>query len=193
MEQESLKRALNADVDISIPDDVPLYTYQEHLDLSLENLREQLKIKRDQINRLLQAQSELCNELGEPEKDLPAEDLLPSESDVEDFKGYLGNLQLIKQQRVKAITELRKNIIELTSELDMELSESVANILENKSLKMSIIKRLEQYETTLIEKRVYYRDTIESIKEKLVALWECLEIPPPVRVKFMACSTYTEV
>lgn len=74
-ESENLKRLLKTDVQLPCyeSNEVPLLIVQSELDKSLEDLREQLRLRKEQICELLLEQDALCEELGEPPRALLAD------------------------------------------------------------------------------------------------------------------------
>ena len=106
----------------------------------MECLREKLKKRREEIEKLLNEQKDLCNDLEEPERPLP-KNPLPSEQDMQGFRDHLELLRNEQFARFDRMMELRCEIEEVMAKLEI----SVLNEYDNKDLSCVEIKPIWQF------------------------------------------------
>lgn len=99
--------------------DTRLFSHQKELDISLQNLRDQLEGRQRQIKLLIDQEAALCQTLGEKTKSL-CSDPLPSARDIDDFKFYLTELENEKHSRAETFVLFRSKIQKLVDELEIE-------------------------------------------------------------------------
>lgn len=120
-EASNLKRLLNVNINISPKKNVPLHTTRQQIDESLENLRDELRQRKIEIDKLLVEQEHLCSELGEELREL-LDDPLPTAEDLSDFRNYLDSLQCEKDNRFVEINTIRDNIKCILGKLELSLT-----------------------------------------------------------------------
>ncbi|CAH1730633.1 unnamed protein product [Chironomus riparius] len=191
-EKENLKRLLKEDVEDVPESHVPLYTLQMNIDESLKNLREKLRRRHEQIENYLHEQDVLCSELGESKRPLSA-DPLPSEAEMNQFADHLESLTDLKFKRLAEIMNVREDIKEVVSKLELKVLGDFENNLVNsddlKPTKNNIqkLKDLYQLFESQYQKMKYQ---MEDMKKRLSQLWKFLDIPESHQHKF---DKYTEI
>lgn len=118
MKEEAIKlrRLLKIDLQLQTDENIPFFTLKFKLDESLQDLRELLKNRKEEIYKLRLEQEELCDELNENKREL-LDDPLPTENELNEFRLYLQNLYKIKDERIEEIQQLRHNIKKLLKDL----------------------------------------------------------------------------
>lgn len=122
-EVQDLKRKLNADLDFDLKrsEDMPLEVYQHQLDSHLDEMRKNYSLKMSQIEKCLEVQKELCEELNEGLRELPI-DPLASDSEIYDFENYLLDLKREKARRQNEIECLQHEIHAICEEMGLDSS-----------------------------------------------------------------------
>ena len=211
-EKLDLQRLLNEDVE-EVPDNVPLHTLQKNIDESLDYLREKLKKRREEIEKLLNEQKDLCNgkscqllsvnaffsnllflDLEEPERPLP-KDPLPSEQDMQGFRDHLEQLRNEQFARFDRMMELRSEIKEVMAKLEI----SVLNEYDNKFLSCvemkPTLRNLEKMDQIYENLRIQFekmKHQIEDMRKRLSQLWKFLEISENHQRKFVKYTDYNQ-
>lgn len=194
-EAENLKRLLQEEnVDISVQPGLPLRLVQINLDRSLEKMREQLKLRHDQIDEYLFEQETLCEDLGEAPREL-SKDPLPSEAELCEFRSYLDNLRAEKLQRFDEIAAMRREIKIMMSQLEIiaqsERQDELINARNFPPTRYNLTDLRHLYE--LVSSQFEdLKDNIDKIRGKLDTLWVYLAVSPSVVKKFGKYSDYTQ-
>lgn len=195
-EAENLKRLLNVDVELPSYEspDVPLLRVQSELDRSLEDLREQLRLRKDQICELLLEQEALCEELGEPPRALLA-DPLPTAEEIDEFRLHLEKLKEERSERLNRVSTMRRDIKNFLQILDLKVNtETEDRLLNHREIPMN-------KETFNGLKRMYdnyggqvqeLKDTIDGMRNKISTLWDRLQTSPNTRHKFNRYKDYNQ-
>lgn len=194
-EAENLKRLLQVDIDLQLPNkDATLYETRNFLDDSLKDLRAKLQTRKDQIVELLLQQEMLCDELGELPRPL-TDDPLPCEENLQDFRLHLDSLVNLKHNRKHEISQLRKEIKSFLQALELKNLTKDQDILLNARevpLNTKIIVNLKQIHTEFMNQCEEMKESIDKMREKLYALWNRLEVESEVRNKFAKYYDYTQ-
>lgn len=195
-EAENLKRLLKTGINMPSYENsnVPLLIVQSELDKSLEDLRLQLRLRKEQICELLLEQEALCEELGEPPRALLA-DPLPTEEDIESFRRHLESLREERVERMNKVSTMRREIKNFLQTLDLKINtEHEDRLLNHRQIKMNKetfdgLKRMHEcYESQVKE----LRENIEGIRTKLGNLWDRLNTSPNTRSKFNRYNDYNQ-
>lgn len=195
-EAENLKRLLKTDVQLPSyeSNNVPLLIVQSELDKSLEDLREQLRLRKEQICELLLEQEALCEELGEPPRALLA-DPLPTAEEIEDFRKHLESLRDERVERMNKVNNMRREIKNFLQTLDLKVNtEHEDRLLNQRQIKMNKetfegLKRMHDLYGGQVKE---LRDTIEGMRTKLDTLWDRLKTSPNTRNKFNRYNDYNQ-
>lgn len=118
-EQTKLQNLLHQTNDFISVKDAPLFSYQQELDLSLQNLRDKLRARQEEVTILTDQEVILCETIGEKPMGLTL-DPLPSASNINDFKNHLTELKNEKCKRENSFDLLRSKIQTLIKELEIE-------------------------------------------------------------------------
>ncbi|TMW49157.1 hypothetical protein DOY81_005747, partial [Sarcophaga bullata] len=196
MEADNLKRLLK--VDIQLPsyenNNVPLLVVQSELDKSLEELREQLRVRKEQICELLLEQEALCEELGEPPRALLA-DPLPTAEDIESFRMHLESLRNERVERMNSVSTMRREIKNFLQILNLKINtEHEDRLLNHRQIKMNKetfdgLKGMHECYGSQVKE---LRETIEGMRTKLENLWDRLDTSPNTRNKFNRYNDYNQ-
>ncbi|XP_075158563.1 protein regulator of cytokinesis 1-like [Haematobia irritans] len=195
-EAENLKRLLN--VDVQLPsyesNNIPLLRVQSELDKSLEDLRDQLKLRKEQICELLLEQEALCEELGEPPRALLA-DPLPTAEEIEEFRLHLDSLRDERTERLSRVSNMRRDIKNFLQILDLKVNtETEDRLLNHREIPMNKetfngLKRMyDNYGAQVQE----LRETIDGMRNKISTLWDRLQTSPNTRHKFNRYKDYNQ-
>lgn len=195
-EAENLKRLLKTDVQLPNyeGDDVPLVIVQSELDKSLENLREELRLRKEQICELLLEQEALCEELGEPPRALLA-DPLPTAEEIDNFRAHLLHLKDEKLERMNKVSILRKEIKNFLQILELKITtQHEDRLLNHRQIKMNKetfdeLKRMHVLYGSQVKE---LHDTIQAMRNKLESLWERLNTSPNTRNKFNRYNDFNQ-
>ncbi|KAI8115344.1 Protein regulator of cytokinesis 1 [Lucilia cuprina] len=195
-EAENLKRLLKTDVQLPSYEgnEVPLLIVQSELDKSLEDLREQLRLRKEQICELLLEQEALCEEIGEPPRALLA-DPLPTAEEIENFRKHLESLREEKVERMNKVSSMRREIKNFLQILDLKVStEHEDRLLNHRQIKMNKetfegLKRMHDLYGGQVKE---LRDTIQGMRNKLDTLWDRLKTSPNTRHKFNRYNDYNQ-
>ncbi|XP_055841303.1 protein regulator of cytokinesis 1 [Episyrphus balteatus] len=190
-EAENLQRLLKVEINLKPMEGVPLLVQQSELDDSLTELRETLRLRRDQIFELLLEQDSLCSELGEEPRSLVA-DPLPSEEELQEFRQHLDVLKEEKVDRLNRVSTMRREIKNFLQILEVKMfSENDDRLLNHRQIKLSkeTFDGLKEMHARYRDKVLELEDTIDGMKRKLNSLWDRLDTSPATRNKF---SRYTE-
>ncbi|KAJ6637474.1 Protein regulator of cytokinesis 1 [Pseudolycoriella hygida] len=188
-EKSQLERLLQVEKHIDLSN-LPLLVYQQELDTSLEDLRQELQGRKIEIKDLLLKQEEFCNILDEPKMKL-YEDPLSSAEDIEIFKEHLKYLDSLLLERRNTVTELKADICGLSEQLEIPIiEEPYSSLLRNSRIILSKynIEILVQLATNLQQQKLELTEAIENIKRKLETLWDCLEVDKSTQKKFSALT-----
>ena len=196
MEAENLKRLLKADIQLPSYENnnVPLLVVQSELDKSLEDLREQLRVRKEQICELLLEQETLCDELGEPPRALLA-DPLPTAEDIDSFRRHLESLREEKVKRMNSVSTMRREIKNFLKILNLKINtEHEDRLLNHRQIKMNKetfdgLKRMHECYGSQVNE---LRETIEGMRSKLENLWDRLKTSPNTRDKFSRYNDYNQ-
>ncbi|KAM7347061.1 protein regulator of cytokinesis 1-like [Cochliomyia hominivorax] len=195
-EAENLKRLLKTKVNLPSyeSNSVPLLIIQSELDKSLEDLREQLRLRKEQICELLLEQEALCEELGETPRALLA-DPLPTAEEIQDFRKHLESLKDERVERMNKVSTMRREIKNFLQTLDLKVNtEHEDRLLNHRQIKMNKetfeeLKRMHDLYGGQVKE---LRDTIESMRNKLDTLWDRLVVSPNTRNKFNRYNDYNQ-
>lgn len=194
-EAENLKRLLKTDIQLpSINEEMPLLMVQSALDKSLEDLRERLRLRKEQICELLLEQEALCEELGEPPRALLA-DPLPTAEEIDNFRLYLETLRDERVERINRISTMRREIKHYLQLLDLKVNtENEDRLLNHRQIKMNKqtfedLKRLHDCYGAQVKE---LKDTINGMRTKLDSLWDRLNTSPHTRHKFNRYNDYNQ-
>lgn len=190
-EAENLQRLLKVEINVKTTEGAPLLVLQSELDESLTELREILKLRREQIFELLLEQDSLCSELGEEPRSLVA-DPLPSEEELQEFRQHLEVLKMEKVDRLNKVSTMRREIKNFLQILEIKMfSENDDRLLNHRQIKLhkETFDGLKEMHARYRDRVLELEDTIEGMKRKLNSLWERLDTSPATRNKF---SRYTE-
>ncbi|XP_055372657.1 protein regulator of cytokinesis 1-like [Condylostylus longicornis] len=193
-EASNLRRLLKVDVTLSPQKNVPLYIVQIRLDERLQELRNQLKKRKDQIVELLLEQEILCEELCENPRPL-LDDPLPTEDELADFRLHLDTLKGEKNNRIYLMASYRKDIKSFMEELEMPIrTDEEEYLINDRSLALSQynINRLKDLREQYINQMEETRESIDSIKKKLEKIWDCINASPKRRAKFSKYTGYSQ-
>lgn len=190
-EAENLRRLLKVDIVVKTTEGAPLLVLQSELDDSLIELRETLRLRREQIFELLLEQDTLCSELGEEPRSLVA-DPLPSEEELQEFRTHLEALKTEKVERLNKVSTMRREIKNFLQILEVKMfSENDDRLLNHRQIKLNkeTFDGLKEMHSRYRDQVVELEDTIDVMKRKLNSLWDRLNTSPTTRNKF---SRYTE-
>ncbi|XP_065365998.1 protein regulator of cytokinesis 1-like [Calliphora vicina] len=195
-EAENLKRLLKTDVQLPCyeSNEVPLLIVQSELDKSLEDLREQLRLRKEQICELLLEQDALCEELGEPPRALLA-DPLPTAEEIENFRTHLESLRDERVERMNKVSTMRREIKNFLQILDLKVNtEHEDGLLNHRQIKMNKetfegLKRMHDLYGSQVKE---LRDTIQGMRNKLDTLWDRLKTSPNTRHKFNRYNDFNQ-
>ncbi|XP_005176662.1 protein regulator of cytokinesis 1 [Musca domestica] len=195
-EAENLKRLLNVDVELPTYDmeNVPLLRVQSELDKSLEDLREQLRLRKDQICELLLEQEALCEELGEPPRALLA-DPLPTAEEIEEFRQHLERLREERSERLNRVSTMRRDIKNFLQILDLQVNtETEDRLLNHREIPMNkeTFNGLKRMYDTFGSQVQELRETIDGMRNKISTLWDRLQTSPNTRHKFNRYKDYNQ-
>lgn len=123
-EHEDLQRALNTEIDFSPEDGLPLKVLKERLDEQLVSMRDMYKEKHDIINKCLEEQGPLVDELDEEPRILLL-DPLATDAEIEDFKLYLVELKEERIHRLDKIGDLQDKIRIISIEIEIDLNKTL--------------------------------------------------------------------
>lgn len=190
-EAQNLQRLLKVEISLKPSEGVPLLVLQAELDESLTELRETLRLRREQIFELLLEQDTLCSELGEEPRSLVA-DPLPSEEEIQEFRQNLEVLKTEKVDRLNRVSSMRREIKNFLQILEVKMfSENDDRLLNHRQIKLNkeTFDGLREMHARYKDRVLELEDTIEGMKRKLNCLWDRLDTSPATREKF---SRYTE-
>lgn len=191
-EAESLKKLLRTDLTIQIERDAPLLVVEAALSNGVEELRERLRQRKDQIYELLVEQESLCEELGESPHPLQLEPF-PTAEKIEEFEQYLEKLRDERKERLNKVTLLRREIKELLEQLEIEATKDIEllhspHIKLNKESILGLIKMRDCYASQ--KQEIHQR--IDEMKGTLETLWDCLGTSPTTRSKLARYTQYNQ-
>uniref|UniRef100_A0A1I8QED3 Protein regulator of cytokinesis 1 n=1 Tax=Stomoxys calcitrans TaxID=35570 RepID=A0A1I8QED3_STOCA len=195
-EAENLKRLLNVNVELPSyhSEDIPLLRIQSELDKSLEDLRDQLRLRKEQICELLLEQEALCEELGEPPRALLA-DPLPTAEEIDEFRIHLDKLRDERAERLSRVSNMRRDIKNFLQVLELKVNtETEDRLLNHREIPMNKetfngLKRMyDNYGAQVQE----LRDTIDGMRNKISTLWDRLQTSPNTRHKFNRYKDYNQ-
>ncbi|XP_055914976.1 protein regulator of cytokinesis 1-like [Eupeodes corollae] len=193
-EAENLQRLLKVDINLKPSEDVPLLVLQSELDESLTELRETLRLRREQIFELLLEQDTLCSELGEEPRSLVA-DPLPSEEELQEFRQHLEVLKEEKVDRLNRVSTMRREIKNYLQILEVKMfSENDDRLLNHRQIKLSkeTFDGLKEMHARYRDQVLELEDTIHGMKRKLNSLWDRLDTSPATRNKFSRYTDYSQ-
>lgn len=186
-EAADLRHSLNVDFDVYANEnnELPLAVYIERLDADLAEMRELYCRRKNEIEQCLEEQDRLCEELEEARQTL-ALSPLASEVEVSSFQEHLIDLKTLKLKRQNEIDCLKREIIDIGEELDVTMSQIVSEHLRPTEKHIS---QLRDELRTLQHQRESIKRECQHLIEKLDSIWECLEVPMSIRLKFRHLAT----
>lgn len=195
-EADELKRLLHVDVQLPCYEsaDVPLLRVQSEMDKSLEHLREQLMLRKEEVCELLLQQEALCEELGESPRELLA-DPLPTPYEIEDFKQHLEKLNQARDERINRVATLRREVRKFLEILELVVTtETEDRLLYHRQIKLNKetfddLNRLHSKYAAMVQE---LKDSIDSMHSKLQVLWDRLQTSPNTRHKFSRYPMYNQ-
>lgn len=190
-EAETLKSLLKVDVPQYENGKAPLLVIQSEMDKSLVDLREQLRIRKEQICELLLEQKALCEELGEPPRALLA-DPLPTADEIQDFRKHLDSLRQERDDRMTKISNMCREIKEFLYILDLKVNTDTENLLLNdRHIKMNkeTFEELKRLHSGYGAQVTELKDTINGMLKKLNRLWNT---SPNTLIEFKRFNDYNQ-
>lgn len=194
-EANNLRRLLNEEELTDIQQSgMPLHLVQIALDRSLEKMRDKLKTRHELIDEYLFEQETLCEELGEPLRELP-KDPLPSEAEMSEFRTYLDNLRAEKLQRFDEIAAMRREIkiwmnqLEIVPQSDRQQELINARNFPPSRLNITALRHLHE----LVQSQFNdLKENIDKVRDKLQNLWTYLKVSPTCLKRFSKYNDYTQ-
>ncbi|XP_016923156.2 protein regulator of cytokinesis 1 [Drosophila suzukii] len=175
-EAATLMRLLHKSVDVGErPDDMPLVIWQLKLDKTIEHLREELVERRTEINKLLDQQEQLCEELGELPFPLASD--LPDELDA--FRSHLQQLRDLKELRLKQMDLMRKNIRHNMKTLEIYAHTDTEKRLlspECHDIRPQFYELLQDMQTEYAVQVSELHERIDEMRAKIELLWQRLKL-----------------
>ncbi|ALC48738.1 maker290 [Drosophila busckii] len=159
------------------PEDMPLVVWREKLDIRVQNLRDELRMRHNEIDELLLQQYFLCEELGESPLPLLA-DPLPELHEISTFRDHLKRLQAERALRMDEMFQLRSQIKQHMKQLELlPQSDADEQLLSQANLNMTphIMQKLRLMHEKLTAQVVEWRQRIDDMREKIKVLWVRLE------------------
>lgn len=186
-EAADLKYSLNVDFGIFTNEnnELPLAVYIERLDSDLAEMRELYDRRRNEIERCIDQQDELCEELDAPRKALSLNPLA-TEYEVASFQEHLIDLKKEKLRRQTEIDSLKHEIIAICEELEVNASQTVNDRLSPTEKNIAILQN--ELESLQNQREAIKRECHHLI-EKLESIWECLDTPKEIRINFKHLAT----
>ncbi|ALC48525.1 feo [Drosophila busckii] len=178
VEAADVTRLLHKNVDIgNKPDDMPLVVWQEKLDRSIQHLRDELRMRRDEICELLLQQELLCEELGESPLPLLA-DPLPKPHEMSAFRDHLERLRAKRTRCMDEMFQLRSQIKQDMKQLELvPQSDADEQLLSQANLNLSpdVLIKLRLLQEDFAAQVVMLHERIDDMREKIKVLWQRLE------------------
>ncbi|XP_017836246.1 protein regulator of cytokinesis 1-like [Drosophila busckii] len=189
-------RLLHKSIDVGErPHDMPLRVWQQKLDESIEELREELHLRRMEICELLQEQKVLCDELGQTPLTL-LEDPLPDPQEMTAFRINLERLQVEHKCRMERLFQLRTEIKRDMKQLELTpqtVEEELLLNQANPNLSPLKLKKLSLLHSDYADRVTELCERIDGMRQQIKVLWQRLpQSDEAIKRRVLDAEAYTQ-
>ncbi|CAF1006146.1 unnamed protein product [Brachionus calyciflorus] len=164
-------------------DTLSLLEQEDAFKQEYKKLEKEVKKRVEEYKILLNSESKLCDKLVIKKTEY-TEGSIPSEHDINSLKKRIDEYEKLVQTRRREMSELQIEIADLNQELETSRTDSfIENIIfesvDNITLSDKDMKKAYELRDELKRKREILKETIRSLRSKIVELWTKLNITNP--------------
>jgi protein regulator of cytokinesis 1 len=178
------------------PDDLPLAAREKQLRQKADTLTKEKHSRLKRLKRLSELEVAMCRCLNETPKltSILSSGQLPSEDELQHYRGLVGRLEKKKNDRQTEFLALREKVLGLWKELEMEPHEQFEQQVATGDIRVFVLSsenltRLNKFYAELEEEATHLEARAHQLRGTIRSLWERLEVPQDQRDAFSQLYT----